>query len=116
MREKLLLSYLFFFKALEYNYKTLLGFSSCSPPAAGWAVPCVPGAAAVPWLGGRMGTVFIRGFQVERCAYPDCVAPLNTEDPGLQSSSTRKIPVPGSCRPEPRVLTESCVQHKQNPL
>lgn len=74
------------------------------------------GAAAVLWLGGRMGTVFIRCFQAELCTFTECVAPLNTEDLGLQSSSTRKIPVPASCRPEPRVLTESCVQHKQTRL
>lgn len=120
MREELLLPYFFFlFKAVEYNYKTLMRFASCSSPQqlCGQCLTCQgAAAAAVVRLGGRTGTVYIRCFQVERCAYKECVAPLNMEDPGLHSSSRRKIPVPASCRPEPRALTESCVQHKQIPM
>lgn len=117
-REVIVVFFFFFFlfKALQCNYKTWLGFASCSSPQQLGGQCQGAAAAAALWLGGRMGTVFIRCFQAERCAYTECVSPLNTEEPGLQSSSRRKIPVLASCRPEPRALTESCVQHKQIPL
>lgn len=51
MREKLLLPYFFFlFKTPEYNYKTLMGFASCSSPSS--------------WVGSAWCA---RGLQLQQC-------------------------------------------------